>query len=167
MVSMIRLQRISFISVFLAALVMGLFIFHSRGGPAKAPIQATEGQTNEAPFVCFTPEKDCTSRIVQELSQAQKSIQMQAFSFTSSPIAKALVAAQKRGVKVEAILDKTNFLNEFTQTEPLLRAGIPIDLDGEHQTAHNKVILVDGTTDRKSTRLNSSHIQKSRMPSSA
>ena len=38
----------------------------------------------------------------------------------------------------------------------------PTDADGR---ARN--LLPEGTPDRKSTRLNSSHIQKSRMPSSA
>jgi len=71
---------------------------------------------------------------------------MQAYSFTSAFIAKALVAAQKRGVKVEVILDKENFLEEFTQSRILRRGGVPVLLDGRHGIAHNKVIIVDDKT---------------------
>ena len=55
----------------------------------------------------------------------------------------------------------------------LLRGQIPVlafNLYSVQQLAmiiHVSVIKRDKTTDRKSTRLNSSHIQKSRMPSSA
>ena len=33
---------------------------------------------------------------------------VQAYSFTSAPIAKALLDAHKRGVKISAVLDKSN-----------------------------------------------------------
>ena len=41
------------------------------------------------------------------------------------------------------------------------------DLDKKHITAAMAEAVRTSTLDRKSTRLNSSHIQKSRMPSSA
>ena len=49
----------------------------------------------------------CTEAIVKEITNAKSEILVQAYSFTSAPIAKALVDAHKRGVKVEAILDKS------------------------------------------------------------
>jgi phosphatidylserine/phosphatidylglycerophosphate/cardiolipin synthase-like enzyme len=109
------------------------------------PLKA-QGLKPSSLSVCFTPGNDCTFQIIGELGQAKQTIHVQAFSFTSAPIAKALAAAARRGVKVEVILDKENFLEEFTQTKLLIQAGIPIYLDGGHQTAHNKVILVDGKT---------------------
>jgi hypothetical protein len=39
---------------------------------------------------------------------------MQAYSFTSAPIAKALVDAHKRGVKVFAVLDKSNETGKYS-----------------------------------------------------
>ena len=47
--------------------------------------------------------------------------------------------------------------------ESKVRQGVTLDVIGESQT----VAPLEGAVDRKSTRLNSSHIQKSRMPSSA
>jgi phosphatidylserine/phosphatidylglycerophosphate/cardiolipin synthase-like enzyme len=60
------------------------------------------------PVVCFTPGQDCTGIIVDEISGAQQSILVQAYSFTSVPILAALKAAHARGVDVEVIVDKTS-----------------------------------------------------------
>src|ERR1035437_9057589 len=58
--------------------------------------------------VCFSPNGGCTQAIIQEIDQAKSEILVQAYSFTSAPIAKALLSANKRGVKVIAVLDKSN-----------------------------------------------------------
>jgi phosphatidylserine/phosphatidylglycerophosphate/cardiolipin synthase-like enzyme len=44
---------------------------------------------------------------VQALSNAKSTVLVQAYSFTSAPIAKALLDAHKRGVQVQVILDKS------------------------------------------------------------
>jgi len=108
-----------------------------------APCVALSEKTSS---VCFTPDSDCTGQIEHLLDSAQKSIHVQAFSFTSSPIAKALNRAQQRGVKVELILDRENAEEQYTPAPDLQRSGVAVWLDGEHQTAHNKIMIVDGET---------------------
>jgi phosphatidylserine/phosphatidylglycerophosphate/cardiolipin synthase-like enzyme len=71
--------------------------------PALWPSTTT---TPSAVTVCFTPGGNCTDAIVQALSEAKRTILVQAYSFTSAPIAKALLDAHKRGVHVQVILDK-------------------------------------------------------------
>ena len=56
--------------------------------------------------VYFSPRPGATEAVVHELGNAKKDILVQAYSFTSTPIAKALVDAHKRGVKVAVVLDK-------------------------------------------------------------
>jgi len=56
--------------------------------------------------VYFSPHGGCTDAIVKELDAAKESVLVQAYEFTSAPIAKALMEAHKRGVKVQVILDK-------------------------------------------------------------
>jgi phosphatidylserine/phosphatidylglycerophosphate/cardiolipin synthase-like enzyme len=69
---------------------------------------ALAGESACAPMtVCFTPGGNCTSVIVQALGGATRTILVQAYSFTSAPIAKALLDAHKRGVQVQVILDKS------------------------------------------------------------
>lgn len=50
--------------------------------------------------VYFSPHGGATEAIVRELGNAQHRIMGQAYSFTLAPIAKALLDAHKRGVKI-------------------------------------------------------------------
>jgi len=96
--------------------------------------------------VYFSPRGGATEAIVSELSKAQKSIQVQAYSFTSAPIAKALLDAHKRGVKVEVILDKSQKTAKYSSATFLVNAGIPTFIDSKHAIAHNKIIIIDRAT---------------------
>jgi phosphatidylserine/phosphatidylglycerophosphate/cardiolipin synthase-like enzyme len=53
--------------------------------------------------VYFSPHGGCTDAIIRELNRAKTSVLAQAYSFTSTPIAKALLNAHRRGVKVQII----------------------------------------------------------------
>ena len=69
-----------------------------------------------------------------------------AYSFTSAPLAKALVDAHKRGVKVTVILDSSQRSEKYTSATFLHNAGVPVFIDGAHAIAHNKVMVIDGRT---------------------
>ena len=96
--------------------------------------------------VCFSPNGGCTESIVKEINAAKSEILVQAYSFTSAPIAKALTDAFKRGVKVEAILDKSQRKEKYTAATFLANAGIPTYIDDKHAIAHNKIIIIDKET---------------------
>lgn len=96
--------------------------------------------------VYFSPKSGATQAIVTEISKAQKSIQVQAYSFTSAPIAKALLEAHKRGIAVEVILDKSQKSAKYTSATFLINAGIPTYIDSKHAIAHNKIIIIDRST---------------------
>ena len=72
----------------------------------------------------------------------KQTIFVQAYSFTSAPIAQALVNASRRGVKVEAILDKSQRTEHYSEADFLARAGIPVYIDAAHAIAHNKVMVI-------------------------
>jgi phosphatidylserine/phosphatidylglycerophosphate/cardiolipin synthase-like enzyme len=99
-----------------------------------------------SPEVCFTPGEDCTGVIVREVGTAKKSVRVLAYSFTSAPIAKALVDASKRGVHVEVILDRSNRTERYSGLTFLVHADIPTSVDSKHAIAHNKVIVIDDET---------------------
>jgi len=96
--------------------------------------------------VYFSPEGGCAEAIVDNLTRARVSVLVQAFSFTSAPIAKALVEAKKRGVNVQVILDKSNRTEEYSSADFVQRASIPTYIDAKHSIAHTKVIVIDGRT---------------------
>ncbi len=106
---------------------------------------AESGLFDHTPYqVCFTPGEDCTGLITNELATAKHSVYVQAYSFTSTPIARALVDAEKRGVKVMVILDKSQSKhNRYTSATFLENNHIPIWIDYRPAIAHNKVMIID------------------------
>jgi len=95
--------------------------------------------------VFFSPRGGAQDALVATIGQAKDSIFVQAYSFTSAPIAKALVDAAKRGVKIEAILDKSQRSERYTGATFLRNEGIPVYIDDKHAIAHNKVMIIDGS----------------------
>jgi len=93
--------------------------------------------------VYFSPDGGCTEAIVRELGIAKSTVLVQAYSFTSAPIAKALVEAEKRGVKIQVILDKSERREKYTEADFLLHAGVPTWIDAKHAIAHNKIMVID------------------------
>jgi phosphatidylserine/phosphatidylglycerophosphate/cardiolipin synthase-like enzyme len=94
--------------------------------------------------VYFSPNGGCTDAIVRELDNARSTVLVQAYSFTSYRIAKALLDAHKRGVKVELILDKSQRTDQYSSADFVANSGIPTKVDAAHPIAHNKVMIIDG-----------------------
>jgi phosphatidylserine/phosphatidylglycerophosphate/cardiolipin synthase-like enzyme len=80
------------------------------------------------------------------LDKAQSTVLVQAYSFTSYKIAKALLDAHKRGIKVEVILDKSQKSDQYSSADFLANSGMSVKIDSEHAIAHNKVMIIDGET---------------------
>ncbi len=96
--------------------------------------------------VCFTPGQNCTGLIVNTINKAQKNIDVQAYGFTSQPIINALVNAEKRGVQVRIILDKSNLSGNNSVIPTIEAANIPVWIDYKVKIAHNKVMVIDAQT---------------------
>jgi phosphatidylserine/phosphatidylglycerophosphate/cardiolipin synthase-like enzyme len=105
---------------------------------------ADPSSTSITPY--FSPNGGCTQAIVEALGVAKSSILVQAYSFTSAPIAKALVDAYKRGVNVQVILDKSQRSERYSSATFLANEGIPTYIDAAHKIAHNKIMVIDGKT---------------------
>jgi hypothetical protein len=103
---------------------------------AAPPLPPTE--------VLFSPKGGCTDAIIKELKAAKTTVLVQAYWFTSPSIAKALVEAHKRGVKVEVILDRSRTEIDNEQADFIVQNDVPTFIDDRHTTAHSKVIIIDG-----------------------
>jgi phosphatidylserine/phosphatidylglycerophosphate/cardiolipin synthase-like enzyme len=121
-----------------AALVGLFFVGH------LAPTAQAQSSSDMA--VYFSPDGGCTEAAVAEINAAQQVIMVQAYSFTSAPIAKALVDAHNRGVQISVILDKSNKTDHYSSADFVQHAGIPTYIDSQHAIAHNKIMLIDGRT---------------------
>lgn len=96
--------------------------------------------------VYFSPNGGCTAAILRELDEAKQDVYVQAYSFTSKPIAEALVRDKQRGVQVQVILDHSQPTARGSMMKALKHAHIPVFIDKQHKIAHNKVMIVDGET---------------------
>ena len=96
--------------------------------------------------VFFSPGGGCGNAIIKSVDEAKDSVFVQAYSFTSGPIAKALVDAKKRGLTVSVILDKDQQSDQYSEADFLNRSAIRTLIDGEHAINHNKVMVIDGET---------------------
>jgi len=92
----------------------------------------------------FSPKGECQDIIVNAIDKAQKTILVQAYSFTSAPIAKAILNAYKRKVDVKVILDKSQVTQKYSSAAFLENQKIPLWIDYKPTIAHNKVIIIDG-----------------------
>jgi len=113
------------------ALAVGLCLFRS----LAADVQ-----------VYFSPRGGCTDAVVRELDNARTSVLVQAYFFTSAPIAQAVVNAHRRGVSVQVVLDKISKTDRYSSATFLYNYGVPTFIDSKHAIAHNKVMVIDGAT---------------------
>jgi phosphatidylserine/phosphatidylglycerophosphate/cardiolipin synthase-like enzyme len=94
----------------------------------------------------FSPKGGCTEAIVHHIRKSRHEVLLQAYSFTSHPIAEALVDAKTRGLHVEILLDRANEQESYSELKELLGDGLTPLIDAEHAIAHNKILILDGKT---------------------
>ena len=138
-----RMNRSTTALALLAIMViLALGIVHTTKAPQSR--QASNGSCQWS--VYFSPNGGATQAVVNALSKARKTVLVQAYSFTSAPIAKALIQAHKRGVDVRIILDKSQRTQRYSSADLVANAGIPTLIDPAHAIAHNKIMIIDGRT---------------------
>jgi phosphatidylserine/phosphatidylglycerophosphate/cardiolipin synthase-like enzyme len=93
--------------------------------------------------VYFSPNGGCTDAILTHINRSKTENLFQAYSFTSKPIAQALLQAQKRGVRITAVLDKSNRTQKYSAATFLKNMDIPVFIDDKHAIAHNKIMIID------------------------
>jgi len=96
--------------------------------------------------IAFSPKSGATDLVVKVINSAKKSVRLAAYSFTSKPIAEALVAAHKRGIDVQVVVDKSQKTEKYSSATFLANMSIPVRVDSMHAIMHNKFIVVDKQT---------------------
>jgi phosphatidylserine/phosphatidylglycerophosphate/cardiolipin synthase-like enzyme len=116
--------------------------------PAHQPptVAASPPATRPDIEVYFSPKGGCADAIVREINSAKSNIYMQAYSFTSLPIAKALVAANNRDVLVKVVLDKSQRTEKYSSADFLAHEHVMVFIDAKHAIAHNKIMIIDRHT---------------------
>ena len=139
----------------LAALAVGGgFTRHASGGTDGPPSTRLDSTVDKATVVAnagktefaFSPGEESTELVAKVIRSATKTIRLAAYSFTSKPLAEALVAAHRNGVDVQVVLDKSNATAKYSSATFLANAGIPTRIDSKHPIAHSKFMVIDDKT---------------------
>lgn len=117
------------------------------GRVEKAPQFNTviNGQNLEFWFLPDHPEG--VEKIKQLIRSAEKSIRIAMFTWTRYDLADAVIAAKKRGVHVEVVLDRNASSGVSKRiAEKLLKGGIPVKVNQGPELLHHKFLLIDHQT---------------------
>jgi phosphatidylserine/phosphatidylglycerophosphate/cardiolipin synthase-like enzyme len=134
------------IAVWIGSVLLPTFAGCQPSSPGASSSPGATSSTLPPVEIFFSPHGGCTEAAVREIDAARSVLLVQAYSFTSTPIAKALVAAHRRGVKVRVILDKENETEKYSAAVFLIHEGVPTQIDAKHAIAHNKIMIIDEQT---------------------
>ncbi len=93
----------------------------------------------------FCPEDSCAAHIKEELKKATQNISFMAFSFTHTGIANILLLKHTDGILVRGVME-TRLISKDSQFQRLQFQGIDVLRDGNKNTMHHKVFIIDGKT---------------------
>ncbi|PPI86257.1 phospholipase D family protein [Candidatus Pantoea edessiphila] len=91
----------------------------------------------------FSPGNTASKIILKAIKKSKESIFIAAYSFTSKPIALALVEAHKKGVNVRLVVDKKSNTGRYTAVTYLVNHRIPVMLNDKYSIMHNKFMIFD------------------------
>lgn len=106
----------------------------------SAPVFAADITLEDA----FSPDQGATALVIKTIGEARKTIRVAAYSFTSRPIAEALVAAQQKGVDVKLVLDKSQRRGRSSLYAFLIKSHVPTRINARYHIMHNKFMIIDG-----------------------
>ena len=92
----------------------------------------------------FAPEDGVEKAVVAKLAEAQQQIAFMAFVFTSEPIAEIMGKRLAAGATVRGVVEKRSAGSNYSRHKYLNERGADIYIDGNPNTMHHKVIVVDG-----------------------
>ena len=98
--------------------------------------------------VAFSPNEGSEQLVLKVIDSAKSEIKMLAYSFTSTPVVKALVQAKKKGVSISLVVDHKG--NQGAKSRAalsiLVNVGCDVRTITAYQIHHDKVIIADKQT---------------------
>lgn len=92
----------------------------------------------------FSPGMDCLNLILRCLRGAGQTIDICVFTLSDDRIAEAVLAAQRRGVRVRILTDNDKEFDGGSDISRLRDAGIPVVVDRTSAHMHHKFAIFDG-----------------------
>ncbi len=116
-------------------------LFHRRKKLLALP-EISIGQDRVRAF--FPPKGNMAKKLLTQIHDAKESIDVAIFYFTHKDLARDLILAHRRGVKVRVILDATAARNLYSLHAQIRDAGIPLKVENWGGKMHAKSVVIDG-----------------------
>ncbi|MDA7978656.1 MAG: phospholipase D-like domain-containing protein [Pirellulales bacterium] len=110
---------------------------------ALVPRDGHDAGRNNRPEAYFSPEDECPGRIAGLMQSAQKTVDICVFTITDNRIADAIVAAQRRGIRVRIMTDDGKAGDIGSDVHDLRDAGIAVRMDRSGYHMHHKYAIFD------------------------
>lgn len=94
--------------------------------------------------VFFPPRGDAAKALLAQIRGAREQIDVAAFYLTHKDLARDLILAHRRGVKVRVILDATAAQNQYSLHTRIRDAGIALKVENWGGKMHAKAAVIDG-----------------------
>jgi phosphatidylserine/phosphatidylglycerophosphate/cardiolipin synthase-like enzyme len=94
----------------------------------------------------FSPTDRTSREVIREIEKAKESVYFLAFSFTSDPIADAMVERHWAGVEIKGVFETRNAKGQGSELKRFKDLGLKVLEDGNCYTMHHKVIIIDDDT---------------------
>lgn len=94
--------------------------------------------------VRFSPYGGCDKALIQLAQSAEMYLDAASHSFGLAALADELIAAKRRGVRVQVLLDRSQASQEWSHAGKLRQAGIPIKVNGHAGLMHHSFLVADG-----------------------
>jgi cardiolipin hydrolase len=91
----------------------------------------------------FSPGKTCVTAIEAFVSRARKQLDICVFTITDDRLARAVLAAEKRGIAVRIITDNDKAGDRGSDARRLEASGIPLKTDQTSDHMHHKFAVAD------------------------
>lgn len=106
--------------------------------PAAPPARAPRAEVH------FSPGTECVAAIQRFIRQAAHQLDVCVFTVADDRLTDALLAAQRRGVRVRLLTDDDKLNDRGSDVRQLHTAGVPVRIDCTPYHMHHKFALADG-----------------------
>lgn len=140
--------RVACIQIFLVSVTAHAITHTTRSAEAKTKryieqlVQSKEVQRE----VFFIPDDAPKALLMALINQEKRQILAALYNFTEPDVAKAIIAAHKRGVDVQMITDVEGLRGKYEHITDLYEHGVPVHLYAEYRSLmHNKYLIFKET----------------------
>ncbi|MFH0848015.1 MAG: phospholipase D family protein [archaeon] len=140
---------VAFSSPFAAVLSTTRVLTHTQTvtvGTVTLTVPITGSDATPDYEVHFSPNGGCEATLIDLIRRANRSIHVMVFTITLNSVGDALVAAHRRGVDVQIVMDRNEIDSAGSEYNRLKAAGVAVRIQTTRGLMHNKATIIDGET---------------------